>query len=70
MVGCEFAILERRELGLTCILFCQVSNWERNRHEETKQVYKRMIIMMDQRISGKVRKVVDEESSESMKNVK
>lgn len=40
------------------------------KHEENKQVYKRMIIMMDHRRSGKVRKGVGKESSETMRNMK
>lgn len=55
MVSCAFAVIERRDLGLTGILFCRVSKWERDRHEENKQVYKKMIIMMNHRNSGKVR---------------
>lgn len=70
MVSCEFAILERRDLGLTHILFCQVSKSEKISHEETKHVCKRMSIMMDHRTSGQVRKVVGEESNETMKYVK
>ena len=37
---------------------------------ENKQFYKRMIIMMDHRIGGKVRKRVSKESSETVRNRK
>ena len=32
VVGCTFAIIERRDLDLTNILLCQVSRWERDRY--------------------------------------
>lgn len=66
MVGCEFAIRATRDLVLISIF--QVSKWETNRHEEVKQLYKRMIIIRDHRINGKVRNAVGKKRSETMRS--